>query len=437
MKHWYEGETMIKEALAYFSDDTSYHRLFSLFKKKYESLGRIGGTVKVDHFTVEELVAIARFFGLTVTELRQKGKISLEGFDKQLQSTKFVGVNLKTLLEAYFNEPLYSKMEKKQLKASQQKQWLDKMESDYPALAFWINYIRRKTPDTYWIYRMMEESFDQFLKKVRHLEQAYNHLPIQFERLPLFSQRITRDPHAFDLNTNTGRLWVHLLAVNYYNSKSVIVPTDSEGINDLLLAYRILRDDITNYVTCVNLVAETEKGIHSMWESAAETHSVMNTPLRELIPLERIYPLNKHKSVWIVENSGVYSSILDKLPEVPLICTHGQFKLASLLLIDLLVKDGCTLYYAGDLDPEGIGMADRLLRRHPEHVQLWHMDVSSYHKCESQIEVSAGRLNKLDAVEAPGLVGVAQELKKRKRAGYQEALVDEMVLELERKIKSS
>lgn len=94
----------------------------------------------------------------------------------------------------------------------------------------------------------------------------------------------------------------------------------------MLLQYKILRDDITNYVTGANLLAETEKGIHPMWEGAALTHSVMNIPVRELVSLKRVYPADGRKSVWIVENSGVYSSILDKVPHVPLICTHGQFK---------------------------------------------------------------------------------------------------------------
>ncbi|RKQ16394.1 DUF2399 domain-containing protein [Oceanobacillus bengalensis] len=178
---------------------------------------------------------------------------------------------------------------------------------------------------------------------------------------------------------------VHLLAVDYYNSESVAVPADSQGINDLLLHYKIFRDDITNYVTCANLLAETKDGVHPMWE-AASVHSVMNIPLRELIALTTVYPASRKKTVWIVENSGVYSSILDKLPHVPLICTHGQFKLVGLLLIDLLVKEDCTLYYAGDFDPEGLSMAEKLLQRHPNNIHPWKMDVAHYQKAEADIE---------------------------------------------------
>lgn len=422
---------MINEALAYFGDDNGFLRLFSLFKKKYESLGRIGGTVNVSHFTNIELEAPARFFGITARDLKQKDKIALESFEKQLQSTRFGSIGLKELLEAYFNEPLVSKKEMKQLKDRQQSLVLDQLESDFPKLTNWINYLRKKTPDTYWIYRLLEESGDTFMRCVQQLESAFSQLPDSFERLPMFSQRITKNPHAFDLNTNTGRMLIHLLAVDYYeHDDSIVLPTDSKSINDLLLTYRILRDDITNYVTCVNLLAETNDGPHQMWEAAAATHSVMNMPLRELIALTSVYPANKKETVWIVENSGVYSSILDQLPNVPLICTHGQFKLAALLLLDLLAKGGCTLYYAGDLDPEGMGMAERLLRRHPKNVKLWKMDRISYEKSAADILMSNERLKKIDSVTVPQLLPVVNELRKRKKAGYQEALVGEMVSEL-------
>ncbi|OZU87069.1 TIGR02679 family protein [Virgibacillus indicus] len=424
---------MIKEAITYFSEYNAYQQLFTLFRKKYESLGRIGGAVKLDSLGEDGLEAVARFFGLTATDLQQKGKVTLESFEKQLKSTKFASIGLKELLEAYFEEPLISKKEKKQLEEQKQGQYFDLLENKFPRLCSWFNHLRKKTPDTYWIYRLITDSPEEFLIKVTYLERAFNRLPSHFERLPLFSQRITRNPHAFDLNTNLGKLFIHLLAVDHYKDDSIVPPADSESINDLLLVYNILRDDITNYVTCANLLAESHDALHPMWQAAAKTHSVMNIPLRELIGLSRIYPIGKKKEVWVVENSGVYSSILDKLPGVPLICTHGQFKLAALLLIDLLAKEDCTFYYAGDIDPEGISMAERLLLRHPENVQLWKMDVPAYRKSEANIELSNERLKKLESIVTPELLPVAEELKQRKRAGYQEALVTEMVDDLDLK----
>lgn len=184
-------------------------------------------------------------------------------------------------------------------------------------------------------------------------------------------------------------------------------------------------------MTCVNLLAKTEEQIHPMWEAAAETPHVVNTPLRELLKLMSVYPANGKKSVWVVENSGVYSSILDKLPHVPLICTHGQFKLSALILMDKLVREGCTIYYAGDIDPEGLSMAERLLRRHPKHVQMWKMGIDYYHVSLSDLELTKERLSKLNSVKNSKLKLVVEALWNNKKAGYQEALVYEMIGDLE------
>ncbi|MDC3414687.1 TIGR02679 family protein [Aquibacillus sp. 3ASR75-11] len=422
---------MLKEALAYFGDDSGYHRLFSLFKKKYESLGRIGGTVKVADFKDKELSAVARFFGVSSDELRDKGKVSLEQFEQQLQRTRFEGIGLKELLEAYFKKPFISNKEAKEQKNKKLFMLLDRLKEDHPFLSFWFAHLQQKTADTYWIYRLIDDDEQMFIHAVKQLHAGICGLKDNYERLPIYSQRIAGNPHAFDRNTTLGKLLIHVLAVdrNRTLGVQVTVPTDSEAINDLLLEFKLLRDDITNFVTCVNIIGETSNGIHPMWAAASKSSSVLNMPLRELIPLERAYPA-RGKCVWIVENSGVYSSILDQVPNAPLICTHGQFKLAALWLMDRLVKSGCMLHYAGDFDPEGLGMATRLLGRYPEHVKLWRMDITSYRKAVTDVFINEERLNKLSSIDTSELVAVREEMKKSGRAGYQESLVTDMVTDL-------
>ena len=330
---------MMNEALNYFREDARFEQLFKLFKKKYESLGRIGGTVKIDSFHEKELDAIAKFFGVTIQELRRKGKVSLIEFEKQLKRTRFSEIELKELLEEYFGEPLISNREKKQLELEQQAQYITMLKHQFPRLKFWLEYLEHRSPDTFWIYRLLQDNPEVFQEEAKYLERAYVNLPTNYERLPLFSQRITRDPHAFDMNRNLGKLFLHILAVDQKTEDYVVLPVDTESINSLLFEYRLLRDDITNYVTCANLLAEREDGVHPLWEAAVKTKSVMNTPLRELLNLTKVYPADEEKRVWIVENSGVYSSILDHVPGVPLICTHGQFKLAVFALLDKLVEN--------------------------------------------------------------------------------------------------
>lgn len=421
---------MMDEAIDYFTGEPGFARLFVRFKEKYESLGRIGGTVTISDFSERELESVARFLGRTINELRQAGKVSLIQFERQLERTRFHTIDLFDLLEAFFEKPLLSKKEQKQSRLAETEAVLYQLQEEWKELSFWFDYLRQKNADSYWIHKFIEETPNVFQLTVHWLGKAFHELPSKYERLPIFSNRITRDPHAFDLNTTVGKLWLHLLAVHSAkDSESVNVPTDSESMNDLLLSYNILRDDITNAVTVANLIAETNEGIHPVWKAAAETNSVLNIPLREMVQMDRAYP-KVGNQVWVIENSGVYSSILDECPNAPIICTQGQFKLTALLLMDLLVNANCELVYSGDLDPEGVGMAARLLERYPNHLTLWKMDVDQYSENQSEASLTTERLNKLNSITAPALQPLIERMKQDQKASYQEAFIEEMIDEL-------
>src|SRR5690625_2750831 len=129
------------------------------------------------------------------------------------------------------------------------------------------------------------------------------------------------------------------------------------------------------------------------------------------------------KKVWIVENSGVFSTLLDYVPTAPIICTNGQFTLATYMLLDLLANVDCTMYYAGDFDPEGLGMAARLVDRYPNHIKLWRMDQDSYEKSNPTQKLTEERLEKLKGITNVELKEVVDLMWEMKKAGYQEALI--------------
>lgn len=130
-----------------------------------------------------------------------------------------------------------------------------------------------------------------------------------------------------------------------------------------------------------------------------------------------------------MENSSVCSTILDEVAKAPVICTHGQFRGASWLVMDLLVEEGCHLYYSGDLDPEGIVMAQRLKDRYQNHVTCWRMDTASYDLTISDEDIS-GRLSKMETITSPELAETVNALRTRKKAGYQEGLVEQLVQDI-------
>ncbi|MBT2571351.1 TIGR02679 family protein [Planococcus sp. ISL-110] len=416
----------VDEAVGYFSNEGVYKKLFQQFREKIESFGRVGGTVKLESYSEKELEPVALFFGTSANALKKKKTISLSAFEKRLQQTKFEEVGLYELLEAYFKEPIQSKKSVKESIREQEQAKLAELSATHSSLAFYFDYLGQRNGDSHWIMRMLLT--DEFGVAIKHLARANEEIPKSYERLPFFSQRLSGDPHTFDLTTANGKLLIHLLHFKLYGKGGL--PSQTEAVNELLLNFHILRDDITNFVSFANLFGEQEGKFHPVWRAAAEAGSAVNMPLRELLKIDKAYPA-LGTDVYIVENSGVFSALLDLIPYAPLVCTHGQFKLAGLRLIDCLVASGSTLYYAGDFDPEGVSMAVRLLERHPEKIRLWCMDVGSYIDSLSPVELGTrlGKLNNINHSEVRGLVA---EMNRVGKAGYQEALLEKMAEDLKK-----
>lgn len=76
----------------------------------------------------------------------------------------------------------------------------------------------------------------------------------------------------------------------------------------------------------------------------------------------------------------VFSYLMEQVQgkNVSLLCTSGQPRYAALKLISLIVQSGIPIYYSGDLDPDGIGIADRLWQRFGNRIQFFGMSPEDY-----------------------------------------------------------
>ncbi|WP_180955263.1 TIGR02679 family protein [Peribacillus deserti] len=412
-----------------FRDEPGFHLLFSRFRAKYRSLGRIGGTVNIHDFSDEEVDSVSGFFGVSPEVLKRKGTISLKHFEQRLSETNLAGVTLILLLEEYFGENLISKEEEEFERKAQKERFYQDFIDDFPILAVWFKKISKGTPDTRFIANLYKQDKSNLEKMLDLAAAAYTMLPPTgtYERLPLFSQRVSGNPHAFDIHTIQGKIFLNMLSSNIGAGESAML-NNIEQINDLLLKYGLLRDDLWSFVTCSGLLAFEKDRVHPVWVAAAECNTVLNIPVRELTSLDRIQPLKGHK-VYIVENSGVCSALMDELPDKAIVCTHGQFRAASWIFFSLLTKSDCMIYYAGDLDPEGVLMAQRLKKRYPQHVKLWRMDEESYQTALSS-EPVADRLTQLKNLDDVDLLKVANAMSTTGYAAYQEGLVDLLKMDI-------
>ena len=104
-------------------------------------------------------------------------------------------------------------------------------------------------------------------------------------------------------------------------------------------------------------------------------------------------------------------------------CMNGQPRLAGLMVLDLLAKSGTRVYYAGDLDPEGILIAQKLAQYYKGEFSYWHMEIADYEKCRSEEIISPRRLKILERITDERLKPVARMIGEYKKAGYQEMLI--------------
>lgn len=421
-------EKQLKEAVTFFKSEKAYAKLFQAFRKKYESLGRIGGTIPIEQFTTKEVEIFSQFFGVSVEQLKRKGRIALQDFEEQLKSTRFHSVQLKEVLDYYFGETILSNKERRRANEEQLRKFLQKQNEQYPHLSFWFQHVENNEVENRFLLRLAEKDNELFARYLKLLNRAFQSLPTKAERLPIFSQRITGDPHALDVDKELGRIFLHFLVIKN-DTSSTSYPQNTREINDLLEHYNLYRDDLLNFVTCANLLAEKDGQIHPVWQAAVDTNSVQLVPLRELLKIDNVRPVSGN-TVWIVENSGVYSTLIDSVPHAPIICTNGQFTLASLTLIELLAQSGYTLKYSSDFDPEGLGMADRLMKKFPHVMTLWHMDQRAYYDTKPMRPLTKERLNKLKRLQNATLQEVAAEMISTEKAGYQEALIDLYIRDL-------
>lgn len=247
-------------------------------------------------------------------------------------------------------------------------------------------------------------------------------------RLAVLSTSITGNPHYFDRNLTSGKALLYVLSFYY----DVAVPKHSEEILKLYDLAGIVTDEISNFTTAFGVHLYDKDGVHPAFEAflnRKEPYLVSSYHLNQMVKATA-----NQKIVYAVENQMLYSHLCEVLRDttVAIICTSGQPKTASLLMLDLLCNSGHIIYYAGDLDPEGILIADRLITRNPKYIYPWHFTVEDYQRSLSNENLSESRLKQLDHISNPYFQPLCESIKQQKKAGYQEALLEVMLEDMKK-----
>ena len=139
-------------------------------------------------------------------------------------------------------------------------------------------------------------------------------------RLAVLSAYATSDPHALDVNTLGGKLFLHLLSMG----AGVRLPTEAEARAALYYNWGILCDSISSLVTQVGLRLYVGKEEHPAFHAFRLRNEACTLTLTNLAGLTGAD--SPSGRAYLVENQMVFSQLCDAAAgfHSPLLCTSGQ-----------------------------------------------------------------------------------------------------------------
>lgn len=437
-----------KEAYAYFRKTPGFDRCFRQLRKKWRAYGKASGMVKLTDATEEERRALEGFFGRSfvgsfagASDVHSKegsaGKtlsFSVRSFEDALRETRFCELNLQQLLELYFGEPMQTNAQQKADKEEQLRIFFERCQRSFSqettgqttvckAASDWIRAVRQEKAYGYQIIlQAWKRKPEEAEKLVRAVGMALNEaMPDTGETdcenlmLAVLAAKVSGNPHCFDRGTKAGQLLTCALC----RVAGTDFPSGAEELAALYLRYGIQPDEISSMVAVFGLSLECEGGIHPGAAGFREAREPFLLMQKNLEHVTRAYGTGS--CVFVVENEMVFSHLCEKCLQlyddsVPtLICTMGQPRKAAWQLLDLLASEELEIFYAGDLDPEGMDIADRIWRRYPSQVTLWRMGPAEYELSRSEEDISERRLAILSRLRHPQLIKIAALLRAQKR----------------------
>lgn len=440
---------MLEEAIEYFKINPGYLRLFKGIKNKYISYGEMKGNVVINNPSFQEREALS---GLMKKDYSRNKSISINisKVQEKLDNTRFAGIDLKDLIDNFFKEEILSKTENKHKYEVELTNFFNEILSEYRdtfVYKFFSEIIESKNNVYYNLKKYYNKDKVSLKEALESVCKGINNLPKENIRIPVFASNVINNPHGFDRKNLAGKIFI--LFLSYINN--IPFPRNSEELSELYYKNHLLIDDVSNMVLCKNILGFVEErdcygtenkaiqGDKSKFKPVYSKHDGLagfwkyNEPLYltiyNLSNISFIKKSEKFEKVLVVENPAVFMEVVEKCEDknLPLVCTYGQVKLAAIILLDLLVEAGYGLVYSGDIDPEGIQIADKLKQRYGDNLEFIGFDEETYFRNMSDIKVSEERIHKLKQIKSEELKKVCECVGQYKKVAYEEENIGELI----------
>ena len=242
----------------------------------------------------------------------------------------------------------------------------------------------------------------------------------------MFAADITDNPHYFDYGGTAGSLFFYAICC----VKETEVPENTHEWRELMQSVGVIPDNVASmvHVYGVHLQKNNE------WHPAYEAFCKMKEPY--VLTMDSLNGITGVKvsgeCVYIVENEMVFSYLINNMQnrDFTLLCTSGQPRSAALKLIMMILDTGVPIYYSGDIDPDGLGIADRLWKRSGNTLHIWRMSPQDYRNSISGEGIGATGIAKLEHITQPLLRKTAECVKEKGMAGYQENILTELLTDM-------
>ncbi len=424
---------LINECVSYFKKSSAFQKLLAGFWEKYRSLGHWGGTVTLKGLSREEKAALSGFFAKDFIGM-QSIRITATQMEKALKSTRFAELEWEDILEQYFGRSLVTKQADLAAKKTQKDSFFKEVLSPFgdSEAGQWLQSVLEQRAGGYGlIMQHYREDPLQLKKELQDVLHAVRHLPdpkqVQRKKLlAVLAAEVTGDPHAFDDGTFADKLLRAFLQKKTGMQRRSGI-SETEYKKELYYQAGIIKDEVSNDVLVYGIRGEDDFGrIHKGMDGFCRRREPVRLTLQTVGNLETI--TGSDNRVYILENPAVFSVLIDRYPAQSFVCGNGQLNLATYLLLDKLAESA-KLYYAGDYDPEGLLIAQNLKLRYGNDLILWNYDPEWYKRYHTDVVLKETRLKKLEKIHVQELLELKEQMKREKKAAYQEAMLQTYVMD--------
>lgn len=404
-------------------------------RKKWKSYGKVAGKIKIKSATEEEKKAFGSILGRRYWE--EEVEFLFSDFEKALKETRFRDVPLTVLLEDYFGELLITNQEKKAQEEQQKEafwncvmEWLEGRGTEAVPALEWVQAMAEQKQYGYTaVMGLWKNSAPEAEMLIRNVSEACIMIgEAKEEGIPLavLAAKITGNPHYFDRGQNGAALLLQAVCLTAGRE----VPADAAGLHQVYREAGIVTDEIASTVAFYGLHMRKKGGNCEILEAFFRAREPGILSLANLTGAEAVWA--EAGCAYVVENEMVFSYLVNgfKDTEVTILCTSGQPSGAAQRLIRMLCENGTEIYYSGDMDPEGIGIAERLWRKYPQNIHIWRMDPQDYFDALSEEKIEGWRMKKLQDITHPVLRETSYHIQKNGKASYQENLLEKLAQDI-------